>query len=84
MFEESLRGEAVSMQHTFFLDGVCRLARRYNVRSRLGLPFFSVPFLVDGRIQEFLTRRRPLIGSLGIVEQVMSRNDFSSDSEGSS
>jgi hypothetical protein len=84
MLEESLRGEAVSMQHKFFLDGVCRLTRRHNVTPPPCLPCFSVPF-IDARSHPRISYAlASVIFNLGLVEQARARKDFFSDSEGSS
>jgi len=84
MLEESLRGEAVSMQHKFFHNGVCRLTRRHNVTSPPCLPCFSVPFTDAQSHPRISYALVSLIFNLGLVEQAKARKVFFSGSEGSS
>ena len=84
MFEESLRGEAVSMQHAFFLDDVSRLTRPIPRDIPPGLPFFSIPFM-DARSHPSLAHMpASLIFNRGFLEQARAWIHFLADPEGSS
>ena len=83
MFEESLRGEAVSMKHTFLLDE-CLPTYSAAQRDVSPLPpFFYVPFTDARSLPRIPHTPAFSIFSPGLIEQARARGDFFSNSEGS-
>jgi hypothetical protein len=82
MLEESLRGEAVSMKHTFLLD---KCLPTYSAAQRDVSPlppFSSVPFTDARSLPRIPHTPAFSIFSPGLIDQARARRDFFSNSEG--